>query len=50
MIILSWNVRGLVRFDRRVTVKKVIRQYKATVVLIKETKISSLNDSLVKQI
>ena len=50
MIILSWNVRGLGSLDRRVKVKKVIRQYKASVVLIQETKLNSSNDSLVKQI
>lgn len=48
-MILSWNVRGLGSSNRRVVVKRVIRQSRASLVLIQETKITSLDDDLVRQ-
>lgn len=48
-MILSWNVHGLGSSNRRAVVKRVIRQSRASLVLIHETKISSLNDDLVRQ-
>ena len=39
-IIVSWNVRGLGRLEKRLAVRKMLRQHKADVLLLQETKIS----------
>ena len=50
MKILSWNVRVLGRLDRRAVVKQVIRNQKAAVVLIQESKINSGEERIAKDI
>lgn len=50
MIILSWNVHGLGSLNQRAIIKRVIRHSMASLVLIQVTKISSLEDCMVRQI
>lgn len=50
MKIVSWNVRGLRSLQRRVVVKQVIGQQKASVVLIQESKISLGEEIVAKDI
>lgn len=40
MDIISWNVRGLGRSDKRLAVKKLVRRHKVEVLMLQETKIS----------
>lgn len=50
MKICSWNVRGLGDRDKRAAVKDVIRSSKADIVLIQESKLSSMLDLLIKEV
>lgn len=50
MKILSWNVRGLGNQVKRAIVKEVICSNKIDVLMIQETKVSSVHDSLVKEV
>jgi len=50
MKILSWNVRGLDSSEQRAVVKQVIRNQKAAVVIIQESKINSGEERKVKDI
>lgn len=40
MIIVSWNVRGLGRLEKRLAVRKMVRRHKADLLLLQETKIA----------
>eukprot|EP00268_Persea_americana_P023148 TRINITY_DN2282_c1_g2_i1.p1 TRINITY_DN2282_c1_g2~~TRINITY_DN2282_c1_g2_i1.p1 ORF type:complete len:187 (+),score=25.94 TRINITY_DN2282_c1_g2_i1:3182-3742(+) len=40
MIIVSWNARGLWRLEKRLAVRKMVRQHKADLLLLQETKIA----------
>ncbi|GMP35227.1 hypothetical protein CsSME_00007763 [Camellia sinensis var. sinensis] len=50
MILLSWNIRGLRRPEKRSKVKSLVRVRKVDVLLIQETKRSSVDDNFVKSL
>lgn len=50
MKILSWNVRGLGRVDRRSSVKELLRLKRVDMVLLQETKRSSIDVSVVRSL
>lgn len=50
MKIISWNVRGLGCQIKWASVKKVIRQSRADIVLLQETKLSVVSDIIVKEV
>lgn len=41
MIIVSWNVRGLGRPEKRLAVKKLVRRHKVEFLMLQETKVST---------
>ena len=45
--ILSWNVRGLNDFRKRLIVKNLLREWKCDVVCLQETKLSTLDRQMV---
>jgi len=45
--ILSWNVRGLNDFQKRLIVKNLLREWKCDVVCLQETKLSPLDRQMV---
>lgn len=48
--ILSWNVRGLNAREKRVVVKSLLKEWKADVVCLQETKFSVVSREKVKEI
>ncbi|XP_026433507.1 uncharacterized protein LOC113330930 [Papaver somniferum] len=50
MQILSWNVRGLCSRERRTIVKKVINIYKASIIILQETKMMYCTNFDIQQI
>ena len=50
MKILSWNVRGLGRDDRRRRVKEFLRQKNVDMVLLQETKKSNIDDNVIRSL
>lgn len=48
MKVLSWNVRGLGGVDRRLLVKEIVRKNKVSIVMLQETKLSSMLEALVR--
>lgn len=50
MKVLSWNVRGLGSPIKKAIVKEVIRGSKADIVLLQETKLSSMSNSTIKDV
>lgn len=50
MKVLSWNVRGLGDKGKRVAVKEVIHNSEADIVLIQESKLNFISDSIVKDV
>ena len=40
MIIVSWNIRGLGKLEKRPAVRKLVKKYKVDLLLLQETKIS----------
>ena len=47
--ILSWNVRGLNNFHKRV-VKNLLKEWQGDVVCLQETKLDSTNSTIVKSL
>lgn len=41
MIILSLNVRGLVRPEKRMAVRKLVRKHKVDMLILQETKVAN---------
>lgn len=50
MNVISWNVKGLGSPVKKATIKGVIRSFKADIVLLQETKLSSMSNSTVKDV
>ena len=50
LILLSWNIRGLRRPEKRTKVKSLVRERKVDVLLLQETKRSSVDDNFVKSL
>ena len=50
MEIVSWYVRGLGNRSKRAIVKEVIRSFHTDIILIQESKLNSLKDSIIKEI
>lgn len=50
MNIVSWNVRGIGGQIKRATVKDMLRNFRADIELLQETKLSSVSQSVVKEI
>lgn len=50
MKIISWNVRGVGSSMKTAIIKNSIRNAKADLVLIKESKMSSINDKIIRKI
>lgn len=50
MKIISWNVRGLGCQIKRASVKEVIRQSRSDIVLLQETKLCVVSDSIVNEV
>ena len=48
--ILSWNVRGLNNFHKRVIVKILLKERKGDVICLQETKLDSTNSTVVKSL
>ena len=48
--ILSWNVRGLNNFHKRVIVKILLKEWKGDVICLQETKLNSTNSTVVKSL
>jgi endonuclease/exonuclease/phosphatase family metal-dependent hydrolase len=46
--ILSWNGRGLNKGDKRLKVRNLIRQWKADIICLQETKLEFISNSLVR--
>ncbi|KAL4601409.1 hypothetical protein ACB092_11G271100 [Castanea dentata] len=47
---LSWNVRGLNNPQKREVCKNLLRERKCDIVCLQETKLSSLNSSIVRSL
>lgn len=41
MIIVSWNIRGLGRPEKRLAVRKMVRSHKVDVLILQETKVAN---------
>ena len=50
MIVINWNVRGLVKPEKRLAVIKLVRKNKASLILLLETKISKDIDRVIQEI
>lgn len=50
MKIMSWNVRGLGSRKKRAAVKDVTRKFRADIVLIQESKLNMVSDSVVQKV
>jgi endonuclease/exonuclease/phosphatase family metal-dependent hydrolase len=48
--ILSWNVRGLNEGDKRLKVRNLLRQWKADIICLQETKLDFVSNSLVRSL
>jgi len=48
--ILSWNVRGLNEGGKRLKVRNLIRQWKADIICLQETKLEFISNSLVRSL
>ena len=44
---VSWNVRGLNDFQKRLVVRNLLREWKCDVICLQETKIASIDRQLV---
>ncbi|GMI64192.1 hypothetical protein HRI_000088500 [Hibiscus trionum] len=49
-LIVSWNVRGLGRVEKKVVVRRCITTYKAAIVFLQETKLQLVDDRVVKRV
>jgi endonuclease/exonuclease/phosphatase family metal-dependent hydrolase len=47
---LSWNVRGLNEGDKRLKVRNLLRQWKADIICLQETKLDFVSNSLVRSL
>lgn len=50
MKIVSWNMRGLGRLLKRAVVKIFLCRHKVDIVLLQETKLSTISEAVVKEI
>ncbi|GMP77684.1 hypothetical protein CsSME_00033867 [Camellia sinensis var. sinensis] len=50
MKILSWNIRGLGRHEKKRRIKAVIKEQKVDMVLLQEIKRANISDQFVKSI
>lgn len=48
--ILSWNVRGLNARDKRVVVKTLLKEWKADVACLQETKLRNVSREVVREL
>uniref|UniRef100_A0A2N9J9F5 Reverse transcriptase domain-containing protein n=1 Tax=Fagus sylvatica TaxID=28930 RepID=A0A2N9J9F5_FAGSY len=48
--LVSWNVRGLNEGSKRLTVRNLLRQWKADLVCLQETKLQSMSRSLIRSL
>ena len=48
--IISWNVRGLNDGSKRLMVRHLLKQWKADLVCLQETKLQSLSRSVVRSL
>jgi len=48
--ILSWNVRGLNEGDKRLRVRNLLRQWKADIICLQETKLEFISNNLVRSL
>ena len=47
---ISWNVRGLGNSVKRAVIKEVIRTFRAELPLLQETKLSSMSQSIIRDL
>lgn len=50
MIIVSWNIRGLGRPEKRMAVKKLVRRHRVDLLILQETKIDTNIDCVVHDV
>lgn len=50
MIIVSWNIRGLDRPEKRMAVKKLVRRHRVDLLILQETKIGTNIDCVVHDV
>lgn len=50
MKLISWNVRGLGSTLKRNAVRKLVRQERVDLLMLQETKLEEVNNSLFKQL
>ena len=50
MLIISWNVRGINARPKRALVKELLAKFNPDVVILQETKVSSVDRQLVKSV
>lgn len=50
MIVVSWNIRGLDRLEKRLAVRKLVRKHKVDVLILQETKVSRNADHIVPDV
>jgi len=48
--LLSWNVRGLNEIDKRLKVRKFLRQWKADIICLQETKLEFISINIVRNL
>lgn len=48
--IVNWNIRGINNINRRDVIRKKVKQWKPTILVLQETKIQECNKDLAKQI
>jgi hypothetical protein len=48
--LLSWNVRGLNEGGKRLRVRSILRQWKADIICLQETKMECISSSLVRSL
>ena len=48
--LISWNIRGLNEIDKRSRVKNLLRQWKADIICLQETKLESISSIMVRSL
>ena len=48
--IISWNVRGMNELEKRMKIKRRLREWKADIVFLQETKIEVINGEVIRSV
>jgi exonuclease III len=48
--IISWNVRGMNEYEKRIKIRRRLREWKADIVCLQETKMEVINIEVVRSV